>query len=89
MFLNGAGIPTPSARGSHVLDDSFYLALNAHHEPLEFVLPQSLGTGSWDLLVDTDAADSVARMAEPGDTLRVAERSSQLWIRPLGRVSRL
>ena len=40
IFLNGEGIQSPDARGERVIDDSFYVLFNAHHEPLQFTLPK-------------------------------------------------
>jgi glycogen operon protein len=39
VFLNGDAIPDPGPRGEQIADDSFYLLLNAHYDPLEFTLP--------------------------------------------------
>jgi isoamylase len=39
IFLNGRGIPSRSLRGERIVDDSFYVIFNAHHEPLPFRLP--------------------------------------------------
>ena len=39
VFLNGEGIPDLDLRGERVIDDSFLLCFNAHHEPIEFTLP--------------------------------------------------
>ena len=39
VFLNGDAIPDPGPRGEHVVDDSFFLLLNAYAEPLDFALP--------------------------------------------------
>src|SRR5262249_24730495 len=39
LVLNGNAIPAPNARGERIVDDSFCLLFNAHHEPLDFVLP--------------------------------------------------
>ena len=35
VFLNGDAIPTANERGERVVDDSFYVMFNAHHEPLD------------------------------------------------------
>ena len=43
VFLNGAAIPTMDERGERVVDDSFYVMFNAHHEPVEFALPEAWG----------------------------------------------
>ncbi len=42
VYLNGLGIPDLDARGQRVTDDSFFLCFNAHHEPIEFTLPQRI-----------------------------------------------
>jgi isoamylase len=47
VFLNGAGIGTPDKRGQRILDDSFFLAFNAHYEPLPFELPGRTWGASW------------------------------------------
>ena len=40
VYLNGHGIRETDERGEHVMDDCFYLAFNASHEPIEFTLPE-------------------------------------------------
>ena len=47
-------IPTPNERGEPVVDDSFYVMFNAHHEPLEFTLPES----KWGEAVDRHSQHS-------------------------------
>ena len=54
VFLNGRGIPTPNERGERVVDDSFYVMFNAHHEPLEFTLPEEKWGQRWVELLETD-----------------------------------
>jgi glycogen operon protein len=39
VFLNGRAIPSRDSQGERIVDDSFYVIFNAHHEPLEFTLP--------------------------------------------------
>ena len=39
VYLNGQAIPDPDSSGERVVDDSFYVLVNAHHEPLTFTLP--------------------------------------------------
>ncbi|MBB5789345.1 glycogen debranching protein GlgX [Jiangella mangrovi] len=60
VFLNGNGIAEVDARGQRVVDDSFLLCFNAHHEPLEFTLPGPEFGAAWNTVVDTaddDAGD--------------------------------
>ena len=50
MFLNGNGHPRDhDSRGQRVVDDTFFLCLSAHHEPIEFTLPAEVQqpTGRW------------------------------------------
>ena len=68
VFLNGEGIPSRSARGERVLDDSFLLLFSAHDAALEFVVPPSLSRYSWSVAIDTDAAT----VASNGDAIPLA-----------------
>ncbi|MBV8087415.1 MAG: glycogen debranching enzyme, partial [Chloroflexi bacterium] len=66
MVLNGSALPEVDARGEPLVDDTFCLLLNAHHEPLTFILPPSDWCAEWQLVLDTsrpeagspDAADA-------------------------------
>jgi isoamylase len=53
VFLNGHAIPTPNERGEQIIDDSFYLMFNAHHEPLEFMFPDAKWGERWVEILDT------------------------------------
>jgi glycogen operon protein len=53
IFLNGEEIATPNRRGERIIDDSFILLFNAHHEPVEFILPETLWQGEWRTVMDT------------------------------------
>jgi isoamylase len=53
VFLNGRGIHTPGPAGEQIIDDSFYLIFNAHHEALEFKLPLAKYAKSWTRLLST------------------------------------
>ncbi|MDP3712758.1 MAG: glycogen debranching protein GlgX [Mycobacteriales bacterium] len=78
VFLNGKGIREPDPRGEPVVDDSFFLLLNGHHEPLDFVLPE-LGAGeSWVVELDTAAPmrdEADRRNIKIGDAVEVEGRS--------------
>ena len=54
IFLNGNTIPNPHPRGEPVTDDSFYVVLNAHHESLDFRLPESQWGSRWEVVFDSD-----------------------------------
>ena len=41
VYLNGEGIPDRDDLGERVVDDSVLLLINAHHEPVTFLLPDA------------------------------------------------
>lgn len=53
IFLYGRGIHSPGPKGEHVIDDSFYIIFNAHHEPLEYKLPPAKYGKQWTKVLDT------------------------------------
>ncbi|MBK8750534.1 MAG: glycogen debranching protein GlgX [Candidatus Competibacteraceae bacterium] len=53
IFLNGEEIATPNRRGERIIDDDFILLFNAHHEAVEFALPETLQQGQWRTVMDT------------------------------------
>jgi glycogen operon protein len=53
VFLNGDGISSLDDRGQPVIDDSFLVAFNAHHEPLEFRTPTGRFGADWTVCIDT------------------------------------
>ena len=53
VFLNGDAIASPGLRGERVVDDSFYLLFNAHHEPVPFTLPGPEMGKEWTLVLNT------------------------------------
>jgi glycogen operon protein len=53
VFLNGRAIPTPNERGERIVDESFYVMFNAHHEPLDFTLPEEKWGSKWIVLLNT------------------------------------
>ncbi|MCU1676952.1 MAG: hypothetical protein JWM93_1710 [Frankiales bacterium] len=76
VFLNGQGIATVDERGERVVDDSFLLMFNAHHEPLDFTLPSSEYAGTWGVEVDTAAPlDLEDEMVKAGMARTVEGRS--------------
>ncbi len=54
VYLNGKGIHTPDEKGEEIVDDSFYIIFNAHHEPLEFTLPEVQYGNKWTEVLDTN-----------------------------------
>jgi glycogen operon protein len=75
VFLNGDAITTPDNRGQRVVDDSFLLVFNAHHENVEFVLPPPVFGDGWLKLVDTADEFTVGEQYKSGDAIGVTARS--------------
>jgi glycogen operon protein len=76
VFLNGEEIATPDPRGRHLRDDSFFLLLNAHDQPMRFVLPRGPYGRRWMRILDT--ADPLPRFYRAGGQVPVADRSLAL-----------
>jgi glycogen operon protein len=76
VYLNGKAIPSLGARGERVMDDSFYLLFNAHHEPVIFIVPPALGAG-WETVLTTtkEGAAADASITAAGGSLTVEARS--------------
>ena len=53
VFINGDAIPARGKQGERIVDDSFLLLFNAHHEPLTFQLPKTLQESIWCVVLDT------------------------------------
>jgi glycogen operon protein len=62
--LAGDAIDEVDERGNRVVDDTLLIILNAHHEPVPFVLPAHRADVRWALLLDT-AQPSSTRRAHP------------------------
>jgi isoamylase len=81
LFLNGREFPDRDPRGRDVVDDSFLLLFNAHHEPVSFQLPAARYGRRWALELSTaeeddwtvGARESVATIARSVTVLRCVE----------------
>jgi len=60
VFLHGESILSRDAYEQQIVDDDFYLMLNAHHGPLEFRLPARLAGWPWLRMIDTAAKPAIA-----------------------------
>ncbi len=77
IFLNGDGIASLDDRGNRIKDDSFYLLINAHYEPLTFTLPAQQWGNSWAKVFDTRDGifQEEGRAFYAGDEIEVDARS--------------
>jgi glycogen operon protein len=53
LRLAGGAIEEVDARGHRIVDDTLLILLNAHHEPVTFVLPASRPSVRWEVVLDT------------------------------------
>jgi glycogen operon protein len=58
--LAGDAIEEKDPRGTPIIDDTFLLLLNAHHEPRPFTLPAHRRGVRWQLVFDTGGGKSIA-----------------------------
>lgn len=83
VYLNGKGIHTMSATGEPVIDDSFYIIFNAHHEPLDFTFPAERYGKKWKVVLDTSTDEfDQNRSFKSGESMKVESRSVVLLLNP-------
>ena len=77
VFLNGEAIVEPDDRGERVIGDSFLLLFNAHHEDIDFVLPDGKYGDLWSLALDTAMPELGAEVISisAGKSVTVTSRS--------------
>lgn len=86
VFLNGRGLRAVGPKGEHIMDDSFYVIFNAHHEPLPFVLPPERFGRQWIKVLDTaegEISEEGGASFDAGDAIQVDGRSVVVLKEPL------
>jgi len=83
VFLNGDAISTPGRRGELVVDDSFLLVFNAHHEDIAFTLPGEPVARRWMSVLSTADPLAGGDRWDGGAELTVGARSVHV-LRRLG-----
>ncbi|MBE0425700.1 MAG: glycogen debranching protein GlgX [Nitrospirae bacterium] len=83
VFLNGESLISPDSRGERMVDDSFYLIFNAHHEPLTFKLPVQEYGRQWGKVLDTNESfvGEGEKIYEAGAEIEVEARSTEVYRR--------
>ncbi|HYG20782.1 MAG TPA: glycogen debranching protein GlgX [Ohtaekwangia sp.] len=91
VYFNGRDLHSVGPTGEPVIDDSFYVIFNAHHEPLEYKLPESRYGKQWTLVLDTSqpSFNKDNKTYKPGGTIEVNSRSILLLSHPLVKEERL
>ncbi|ADB29856.1 glycogen debranching enzyme GlgX [Kribbella flavida DSM 17836] len=84
VFLNGDAISEPDPRGEPVVDDSFLILLNSHHQPLDFLLPSEKYGEAWTVVVDTADPTGAANDEQhaAGSTITIEARGTLVLTRP-------
>ena len=81
MFIAGSALADTNSRGVQLRDDDFLLLFNAHHEHVQFKLPDLPGE-AWSVILDTSAqAAEVAPILIAGVLFTVCGRSLALLSR--------
>jgi isoamylase len=76
--LAGDAIDEVDPAGQRIVDDTLLVLINAHHEPLDFVLPTHTREVSWETLLDTRGTDDVPRETPAGKGYPLGGRSLAL-----------
>ncbi len=83
IFLNGEEISSLTARGERVVDESFIVLVNAHREPVDFVLPARRFGAHWVLELSTASSEDVDATHAARDAVPVEGLSLVLLRRAL------
>jgi glycogen operon protein len=75
LRLAGDAIEEVDEAGEIIRDDTFLLLLNAHHEPVDFVLPAHRPRMRWELVLDTREWTAKPEAFRAGDLYRMEARS--------------
>ena len=77
VYLNGRAIPTRNERGEPIVDETFYVMFNSHHQALTFTVPSREWAERWTEVLDTYLVDDemseerLGREVAAGGTLDV------------------
>jgi isoamylase len=82
VFLNGEDLRTLTLHGEPVVDSSFLILFNAHHEPCEFTLPPKRFGRYWEVALSTADPDAPAGRHDARTAVVVESRSLLLLQRP-------
>jgi glycogen operon protein len=76
-MLGGDAIPTLDEQGEPIVGDTLLILMNAHYEPLDFVLPAIEWGERWEVLIDTRAAAPPRDQVPPraGERYTLLDRS--------------
>lgn len=84
VYFNGRGIRTSGPKGEHVVDDSFYIIFNAHHDSLNYVLPPESYGKNWVKILDS-SVDMIpsGEVFKAGSTVKVESYAILIFENPI------
>ena len=80
LFLNGEDLQEADPRGEPVMDDSFLLLFNAHHEDVTFTLPAASYGSIWESELSTAEPLLEARAREYAARSKLEVRSRSVYV---------
>jgi len=83
VYLAGGAIERFGRRGRPIKDSDFLLLINAHHETIEFAIPEKLSAKSWSGVLDTAAPNPFEAQALDSGRYPLRGRSLVLLEEPL------
>jgi isoamylase len=84
IFLFGRGLHAVGPKGEQIIDDSFYVIFNGHHESLDFTLPPVKYGKEWTKILDTSTNEiGEQEKFKAGAVVTVEGRSVVLLCHPL------
>jgi isoamylase len=83
VFLNGRGIHSVGPTGERILDDSFYVIFNAHHEKLDYKIPEKIYSNKWTKVLDTAEEECEPQTLTELESICVQGRSVVVLQHPL------
>ncbi|MCP2043851.1 glycogen debranching protein GlgX [Pontibacter sp. HSC-36F09] len=88
VFLNGRGLHSVGPKGEQIIDDSFYLIFNAHHEDVDYIIPEARYGAQWTKILDTyhNEIKDEGPTVEAGENIRIGSRSIVLLHHPTGQL---
>ncbi len=78
LMLNGQTLQVSDEDGEWVVDDSFFIFVNAAHEGVEFTVPESPSGKPWCQIIDTENIDDPFVTSPVGEKIILGGRSLKL-----------
>ena len=79
LQLNGRTLDDVNGVGDSIIDETFMILFNPHHEPIKFYMPRKQGT-AWELLLDSRFPEEQVEkpVIAPGEPYELIARSTAL-----------